>query len=231
MLTIIAFSAAAAAHAGLSYDPPTTPFDNAIARVQLSAGKPGEVTKPHVHLTNRVMIYFQAGTNTIRYPDGRVAPEHFKAGDVQWNSAMGTHTATITAAGPVDIVHVELKVPNDRIHGVLYTAPDALADPKHFKLEMDNNQVRVLRLRLGKGEKTRPYQEVLQHLVVPLTPAHLKTALLPLSAARVKTVDAKSMATETAWRRGEVQWQMPGIQLDENTGAAPYEAIIVEFKR
>src|ERR1043165_7643260 len=141
MLTILAFAAAAASHAGIPYDPATTPIDNAAARVQLSAGVPGEVTKPHVHLTNRVMIYFQAGTNTIRYPDGRIAPEHFKAGDVQWNDAMGTHTATITAAGPVDIAHVELKASPGRAPTVTYTARDPLAvDPTHFKLEMDNNQ-------------------------------------------------------------------------------------------
>ena len=220
MLTILAFAAAAAAHAGIPYDPPTTPFDNALARVQLSAGKPGEVTKPHVHLTNRVMIYFEAGTNTIRYPDGKVSPEHFKAGDVQWNDAMGTHTATITATGPVDIVHVELKSPPTMAPTVKYGPRDPLAvDTRHFKLEMDNNQVRVLRLRLRKGEKTATYQEVFEHLLVPLT------------AAQVKTADAKGAVKKAVYRPGEVQWQMPGTQADENTGAAPYEAIIVEFKK
>src|SRR3954470_3598233 len=137
MLAILAFAAAAAAHAGLPYDPPTTPFDNAMARVQLSAGKPGEVTKPHVHLTNRVMIYFEAGTNTIRYPDGKVSPEHFRAGEVQWNNAMGTHTATITATGPVDIAHVELKSPPGMVPAVKYAVRDPRAvDPAHFKLEI-----------------------------------------------------------------------------------------------
>jgi len=220
MLIILAFAAAAAAHAGLPYDPPTTPFDNALARVQLSAGKPGEVTKPHVHLTNRVMIYFEAGTNTIRYPDGKVAPEHFRAGDVQWNDAMGTHTATITAAGPVDIVHVELKSPPKMAPTVKYGARDPLAvDARHFKLEMDNNQVRVLRLHLGKGEKTAAYQEAFEHLLVPLT------------AARLKTTDTKGVVKEAAYRPGEVQWQMAGTEADENTGGEPYEAIMVEFKK
>jgi hypothetical protein len=220
MLTILAFAAAAAAHAGLPYDPPATPFDNAMARVQLSAGKPGEVNKPHVHLTNRVMIYFEAGTNTIRYPGGRVAPEHFQAGDVQWNDAMGAHTATITAAGPVDIVHVELKSPPNMAPSVKYAARDPQAvDPRHFKLEMDNNQVRVLRLRLDKGEKTATYQEVFEHLLVPLT------------AAQAKTMDAKGVAKAASYRPGEVQWQMPGTQADENIGGQPYEAILVEFKK
>ena len=49
----------------------------------LSASKPGELTKPYVHLNNRVMIYFQNGTNTIRYPSGKVAPEHFRPEEVQ----------------------------------------------------------------------------------------------------------------------------------------------------
>jgi len=220
MLTILAFAAATAAHAGIPYDPATTPIDNAVARVQLSAGVPGEVTKPHVHLTNRVMIYFQAGTNTIRYPDGRISPEHFKAGEVQWNNAMGTHTATITAKGLVDIAHVELKSPPGMVPAVKYAARDpGIVDPAHFKIELENNQVRVLRLHLGKGEKTPMYEERLERLLVSLTPARLKTAG---ADGAVKTANVQP---------GEVQWLQPGTQADENTGDARYEAIVVEFKK
>ena len=219
MLTILAFAAAAASHAGIPYDPATTPIDNAVARVQLSAGVPGEVTKPHVHLTNRVMIYFQAGTNTIRYPDGRVSPEHFKAGEVQWNNAMGTHTATITAKGPVDIAHIELKSPG-MASAVKYAARNpGMVDPAHFKIELDNNQVRVLRLHLGRGEKTPIYEERLERLLVPLTKAQLKT------------VGADGAVKTATLRPGEVQWLMPGTQADENAGDAGYEAIVVEFKK
>jgi hypothetical protein len=191
-----------------------------MARVQLSAGVPGEVTKPHVHLTNRVMIYFQAGTNTIRYPDGKVSPEYFGAGAVQWNNAMGTHTATITAMGPVDIAHVELKSPPGMVPAVKYAARDpSVVDPVHFRVEIDNNQVRVLRLHLGRGEKTLMYEERLERLLVPLTEAQLKTT-------------GADGATKTArYRPGEVQWLTPGTQNDENAGDTPYEAILVEFKR
>jgi len=220
MLTILAFAAAAASHAGIPYDPATTPIDNAVARVQLSAGVPGEVTKPHVHLTNRVMIYFQAGTNTISYPDGRVSPEHFKAGEVQWNNAMATHTATITAKGPVDIAHIELKSSPGMTPAVKFAVRDpGVVDPAHFKVELDNNQVRVLRLHLGKGEKTPIYEERLERLLVPLT------------EARLKTVGADGAVTSAKLRPGEVQWLMPGTQADENAGDGRYEAIVVEFKR
>lgn len=208
MLTILAL-AAAVAHAGIPYNPPATPIDNAVAKVALSAGVPGVVTKPHVHLTNRVMIYFEAGSNTIRYPDGKAAPEYFKAGDVQWNEAMGTHTAQITAAGPVDIVHVELKSPPGMMPTIKTVALDG-----HFKRVLENNQVRVLRLHLDKGEKTKPYDERLERLLVPLTQARLTMA-----------------GTALALAPGEVRWLAPANGSDENTGDAPLEAILVEFRK
>ena len=98
MLAMIVF-AAGVAHSGIPYDLPGIAIDNVIARVALSGGKPGELTKPHVHLNNRVMIYFQNGTNTIRYPSGKVAPEHFRFGEVQWKNAMGISEPLWTASG------------------------------------------------------------------------------------------------------------------------------------
>jgi hypothetical protein len=50
---------------------------------------------------------------------------------------------------------------------------------------------------------------------------------VPITAARLKTADGKSIA----WRPGEVQWRMAGPEADQNVAAAPYEALIVEFKR
>lgn len=216
MLSIIALGAATTI---LPYNPPSTPIDNAVARVQLSAGAPGVVTRPHVHLTNRVMIYFEPGTNTIRFPDGKVSPEHFKAGDAQWNDAMGTHTAEITATGPVDIVHVELKSPPKIAPRIKYPARDALAvDPAHFKTEIENNQVRVLRLHLGRGEKTPLHETPFERLLVPLTPA------------RLKLTDARGVVKTVSYRQAEMQWLAPGTLGQENAGA-PFDAIIVEFRK
>jgi hypothetical protein len=224
--TICAFCAlalmapGAIAQTSLPFTPPTKPFDNALARVQLSAGAPGVVTPPHTHPTSRVMIYFEAGTNTLRFPGGGVRREVFKAGDVQWNDAMGTHTATITAPAPVDIVHIELKSPPKMTPTVPYAARDPLTvDVPHFKVEIDNNQVRVLRLRLEKGEKTPLYQEVFDHLVVPMT------------AARLQTTDAKGAVKQVAVQKAQLQWRPAGLEAQQNMGGGRYEALIVEFKR
>jgi hypothetical protein len=204
----------------LPFSPATTPFDNKVVRVQLSAGLPGVITPPHVHLTNRVMIYFDAGTNRITYQNGKVSPDLFRAGDVQWNNAMGTHVAEIIAAGPVNIAHIELKSPPDMVPAVKYPALDPLkADAGHYKMEIDNNQVRVLRLHLGQGEKTVLHEEVFERLLVPLT------------AATLKVIDSGGSAKTITYKRAELQWLLPGKEAEENLGGQPYEALIVEFKK
>jgi hypothetical protein len=204
----------------LPFTPATVPFENSVAKVQLSAGLPNVVTPPHVHLTNRVMIYFEAGTNKITFQNGEVKPEVFRAGDVQWNNAMGTHTAEIIAPGPVNIVHVELRSPPNMVPVVRYSARDPLkVAPRHYKVEINNNQVRVLRFRLGPGEKTSLHEDPFETLVVPLT------------AARLKLVDSEGKAKAVAYRQADLQWLPPGAGADENIGSKSYEAIIVEFKK
>jgi len=204
----------------LPFVPATVPFDNKIARVQLSSAAPKEVTPPHVHLTNRVMIYFDAGTNKITYPNGVVSPEVFRAGDVQWNNAMGTHTAEIIASGPVNIDHIELKSPPDMVPTVRYSALDPLkVAAGQYRKEIDNNQVRVLRLHLKRGEKAPLHQERFDQLLVPLT------------VGRLKVTNAQGKAKNVAYKQAELRWLPPGIEADENIGDAPYEALIVEFKK
>ena len=208
------------AQTALPFVPATVPFDNKMARVQLSSAAPKEVTPPHVHLTNRVMIYFDAGTNKITYQNGKVSPEVFRAGDVQWNNAMGTHTAEIIAPGPVNIVHIELKSPPGMVPTVHYAAQDPLkVAPGQYRKEIENNQVRVLRLHLGRGERTPLHQERLDQLLVPLT------------AARLKVTDTQGKTKNVAYKQAELQWLPPGTEAEQNIGDAPYEALIVEFKK
>jgi hypothetical protein len=139
---------------------------------------------------------------------------------VQWNNAMGTHTAEIIAAGPVNIAHIELKSPPDMVPTVRTPAHDPLkTDPGHYKVEIDNNQVRVLRLHLGRGEKTALHEEAFEHLLVPLT------------AVQLKIVGSGGKAENVTYKQAELQWLPPGTETDENTGREPYEALIVEFKK
>lgn len=216
----VALTAVLVCGGALPFTPASVPIDNSLVRVALSAGVPGVVTKPHVHETARVMIYFDAGTNKITFQNGEVRPETFRAGDVQWNDSMGSHVAEIIAAKPVNIAHLELKSPRGMVPTIKFPANDPLKlDPAHYKLEIDNNQVRVLRIRLGQGEKTPLHAQPFERLLVPLTPA------------RLKVTDAKGAAETVNYGKADMRWLTPGEEAEENLSAQPYEALIVEFKR
>lgn len=106
--------------------------------------------------------------------------------------------------------------------GLLGAAPayaqDAVkVDPKHYKVELENDQVRVLRIQYGPGEKS------VMHLH-PASVAVFKTD----GKVKFTTPDGKSQ--EVAAKAGEVQWEAGGAHLPENAGAKPFELILVELK-
>ena len=98
------------------------------------------------------------------------------------------------------------------------TAQDAAKlDPKHYKVEFENDQVRVLRITYGPHEKSVMHSHP-AGLVVYLTDARGKFAM----------PDGKSQ--DVVAKAGTVQWVGPTIHLPENTGDKTFEVIQVEFK-
>src|SRR5262249_37239615 len=68
---------------------------------------------------------------------------------------------------PFQLVEIELK---NKPHPVALTDLDPLkADPKHYKLEFENDYVRVLRVRFGPNEKGVRHEHKLNHVVVYIT--------------------------------------------------------------
>jgi quercetin dioxygenase-like cupin family protein len=97
-------------------------------------------------------------------------------------------------------------------------AQDAVkADPKHYKVEMENDQVRVLRIHYGAGEKSVMHSHP-DSVAVFLTDGHAKFTL-----PDGKTIDAPVKA-------GSYQWEPAGPHLPENVGDKPFELILVELK-
>ncbi|HXQ31472.1 MAG TPA: hypothetical protein VN790_05860 [Steroidobacteraceae bacterium] len=93
----------------------------------------------------------------------------------------------------------------------------AKVDPKHYKVEFENDQVRVLRITYGPHEKSAMHSHP-AGVVVYLTDAHVKFTL-----PGGKTQDVVGKA-------GSVQWTEPTTHLPENVGDKAMEAIQVEFK-
>lgn len=90
-------------------------------------------------------------------------------------------------------------------------------DPKHYKVELENDQVRVLRITYGPGEKSVMHDHPAS-LAVFVTDGHVKFTL----------PDGKSQ--ESNQKAGSTQWEAGGKHLPENIGKTRLEVILVELK-
>jgi quercetin dioxygenase-like cupin family protein len=97
-------------------------------------------------------------------------------------------------------------------------AQDAVkVDPKHYKVEFENAQVRVLRVTYGPHEKSVMHGHP-ANVAVFLTDADGKFTL----------PDGKTVTN--VMKAGTVQWDAGGKHLPENVGDKPFELILVELK-
>jgi quercetin dioxygenase-like cupin family protein len=160
--------AALAAAAVLAQTPSNVKIDSPQARVLIATEQPHHPSALHEHKVNRVMVYL--GDGEMRYTNGagKTETKSYKAGEVRWTPAEPPHTSENITDHAFQIAEVELK--NNPQPGSVTSALDPLkVDPKHYKLEFENDQVRVLRVRFGPHEKGVQHEHKLNHIVVYLT--------------------------------------------------------------
>jgi quercetin dioxygenase-like cupin family protein len=200
-----------------SAEPAKTPIDDADVRVLDVVEQPHAKTPMHEHKANRVMIYRNAGAQSFRYEDGRTKTLTFSENEVKWSPIEGKHIAEVTTEKPVNIIEIELKKPGS---GKTITTPlDPLKiDRKHYKLEFENDQVRVFRVKIGPGESTPMHEHQLKRVNVYLTDANV----------RVTNADGKvEMSKHSA---GEILEGGPAKHSEQNLGSKPVEVIVTELK-
>jgi hypothetical protein len=149
----------------LAHGQTTTAIDNEWVRVLVAHQQPHVKTPLHEHKFNRVMVYVSSGREAFTYPDKPPSTMNFKAGEAQWSPVSGMHTAEITSPDPVTIVEIELKGAKRPPP----TLPLGATDPKYYKVEFENDQVRVLRVRIGPHQSTPEFKDPLNRVVVYLT--------------------------------------------------------------
>lgn len=97
-------------------------------------------------------------------------------------------------------------------------AQDAVkADPKHYKVVFENDQVRVLHITYGPGEKS------VMHAHPPNVAVFLTDGLV-----RFATPDGKSQ--DVTVKAHTTQWDPGGTHLPANIGDRPFEVMLVELK-
>lgn len=190
-------------------EPSATLLENSDVKVSRALEKAHVKGSFHEHKTNRVMVYLQPGRQRFEYQDGRPpAVFDWKAGQVVWSPSEGMHSPEVVSDDPFNIIEVEIKKPGA---GKTPATPnDALKlDSKHYKLEFENDQVRVLRLTLGPHQSTPVVEYSRNSLAVFLTDQEIPTA---------------------SHKYGEVIWETPHTGKLENAGDKPLELLLIELR-
>lgn len=90
-------------------------------------------------------------------------------------------------------------------------------DAKHYKVEFENEQVRVLRITYGPHEKSAMHE-------------HPASVAIYLTDGQGKFTLPDGKTQDAPIKAGTTQWTAAGKHLPENVGDKPFELILVEMK-
>ena len=183
----------------------------------------------HNHKLSRVMIYLQPGGERLNFMDGSIQVLKWQKGTVLWSPAAGFHYTDAhswdtakplppgsTVVGQFHAISIKKPGYPGKAGG---TALDPLrVDPKDFKLEFENSQVRVLRLKMGPRRSVPMHEYSLDHVVVYLTDQH------------VRETSPEGKAEVMQHEMFDYSWNGPSKQKVDNLNDKPFEAVVVELK-
>ena len=153
------------------------------------------------HVTNRVLIYLDNGVMTRKEGDQSTRIE-FSRGDVRWRPASGAYIVENISDHPIRILEVDLKGPPAGPAPVSKLDP-VTVDGRHYKVEFENEQVRVLRIHYEPREKGQTHEHILNRVVLYLNdqPA--------AKADEVRVTQELLRHIEGFIRRHPDQWHVP----------------------
>jgi quercetin dioxygenase-like cupin family protein len=179
--------------------------DTAQARAFIATLQPHQSNPAHEHPMNRVLVFLGPGRLTLTNPDGKVEKIAFQAGDVRWSPAGAGNVRENTTDHPIQIVEIELKNAAPRPPMPTTKLDPTVTDAKHYQVELENDQVRVLRVRYGAHEGGAKHEHILNRVVVNVT-------------------------DQGNGKAGEVHLSGAMTHSEENTLDQPVERIAVELK-
>jgi hypothetical protein len=182
----------------------TPRLDTPQARVIVATLQPRTpVNAKNGHATNRVLVYLDNGVMTRQEGEKSTTIE-FHRGDVRWRPASGAYIAENISDHPIRILEVDLKGPPSGLAAISKLDP-AKVDAKHYKVEFENEYVRVLRIHYGPHEKGETHEHILSRVVVYLN-------------------------DQAAAKADDVRLAGAGIHAEENASDRPADRIAIELK-
>lgn len=197
--------------------PSTVLFDNSEVKVLRALENNHELGKFHQHNLNRVMVYLQSSRQRFEYQDGR-QPEviDWTAGEVKWSLADGMHAGQVMGHD-FNIIEIELKIAGQG-QPIMGNLDPLKVDPAQYTLEFENPQVRVLRVRIKAHAMAPMHAYSTNHVTVFLTDQQFR---IKDSTGKDDTVEHKA---------GDVVWETPTTQTEQNLSDHPFEAVTIEVE-
>ena len=188
-------------------------FENDRVRV-LHFTEPGHSKLPMHSHPAYVTVGFTTDHSKYTFADGKTTDERTKADGVTYSKDL-THAYENLSDAASESVMVELKKPGA---AAATTLDPVKLDSKHYKVVIDNDQVRVLRAKYGPHEKSVMHEHPAS-VAVFMNDAHAK---FTLPDGTSQDINAKAH---------DATWADAGKHLPENTSDKAFEVIVIELKK
>ena len=189
-------------------------FENDRVRV-LHFNEPGHAKLPMHSHPAYVAVGFTNDHTKYTFPDGKSSDKRTKANEVTYSKAQ-THASENLSGAASETVMVELKKPGAA--AAKTTLDPVKLDPKHYKVVINNDEVRVLRAKYGPHEKSVMHE-------------HPASVAVSLSDYHVKMTLADGTSQDVSSKAHDATWTDAGKHLPENMGDKPIEVLVIELKK
>jgi hypothetical protein len=190
-------------------------FENDRVRV-LRFNEPAHTKLPMHSHPAYVTVGFTTDHSKYTFPDGKTSDARAKAGDVTYSKAL-THTSENLSDTTSEAILVELKKPGTA-PAAKVTLDPVKVDPKHYKVVLNNDQVRVLRAKYGPGEKSVMHE-------------HPDSVAVFMNDSHVKFTMPDGTSQDSNGKAQDAIWTVAGKHLPENVGDKPSDVIVIELKK
>lgn len=170
----------------LAQPPDNVKLDTPQARAVLVTAEPHHSTPLRDSTFNRVLVTVSSG-------------------EIRWTPAGQRYTIDNSTSQPIRIIAIELKNKPPRPPLPDTQLDPTLVDSQHYKVEFENDQVRVLRVRYGPREAGARHEHILNRVVCYIT-------------------------DQANGKAGDVHISGAMTHSEENTLDRPVERIAVELK-
>lgn len=191
-------------------------FENDQVRV-LRFTEPGHSKLPMHSHPAYVTVAFTADHSKYTFPDGKTSQERTKAGATTYSKAM-THAYENLSGTTAESVMVELKDRPAAAPAAKTELDPVKLDPKHYKVAIDNDHVRVLIAKYGPHEKSVMHE-------------HPATVAVFMTDGHTKFTLPDGTSQEIHAKAHDANWADAGKHLPENLGDKPEEVVVIELKR